>query len=144
MRRLFADTFYWGALFHQRDSWHARVVAFSRTLTPYDRLWTTDAILTEVLAMFSGAGAYLRQGAARRVRATVSDARVTLIPCPRDLFLAGLALYEQRPDKSYSLTDCISMHVMRQEGLTDVLTNDHHFEQEGFRILFPDTGARVR
>jgi hypothetical protein len=28
------------------------------------------------------------------------------------------------------------MHVMRREGLTDVLTNDEHFTQEGFHILF--------
>jgi predicted nucleic acid-binding protein len=46
-----------------------------------------------------------------------------------------LALYEARLDTQYSLTDCISMHVMRREGLTDVLTNDHHCTQEGFRIL---------
>ncbi len=144
MRRLFADTFYWGALFHQRDSWHERVLAFSRTLTPSDRLWTTDAVLTEVLAMFSGAGEYLRQGAVRRVRATLSNPRVTLMPFTHDLFLDGLAVYEQRPDKSYSLTDCISMNVMRPEDLTEVLTNDHHFTQEGFRILFPATGARAR
>ena len=39
-------------------------------------------------------------------------------------------------DKEYSLTDCISMHVMRSEGLTEVLSNDHHFAQEGFHILF--------
>jgi len=36
-------------------------------------------------------------------------------------------LYRARPDKEYSLTDCMSMHVMCREGLTDVLTNDHHF-----------------
>ncbi|ETW95116.1 MAG: hypothetical protein ETSY1_31995 [Candidatus Entotheonella factor] len=29
------------------------------------------------------------------------------------------------------------MVTMRREGLTEVLTNDHHFTQEGFRILFP-------
>jgi predicted nucleic acid-binding protein len=28
------------------------------------------------------------------------------------------------------------MTVMRREGLTEVLTNDHHFTQEGFRVLF--------
>jgi hypothetical protein len=28
------------------------------------------------------------------------------------------------------------MQVMRREGLTDVLTNDRHFTQEGFHILF--------
>jgi predicted nucleic acid-binding protein len=35
----------------------------------------------------------------------------------------------------YSLTDCISMNAMRAEALTEVLTNDHHFEQEGFTVL---------
>jgi predicted nucleic acid-binding protein len=44
--------------------------------------------------------------------------------------------YERRPDKSYSLTDCISMVVMEEEGINEVLSNDHHFEQEGFTILF--------
>jgi hypothetical protein len=29
------------------------------------------------------------------------------------------------------------MQVMRHEGLTDVLTNDRHFTQEGFHIIFP-------
>lgn len=54
----------------------------------------------------------------------------------RETFLAGLKLYHARPDKGYSLTDCISMETMRREGLTDVLTNDRHSEQEGFRALF--------
>jgi hypothetical protein len=26
--------------------------------------------------------------------------------------------------------------VMRREGLTDVLSNGHHFAQEGFRLVF--------
>jgi predicted nucleic acid-binding protein len=51
-------------------------------------------------------------------------------------FLDGLALYEDRPDKGYSLADCISMQIMRLEGLTHVLSNDRHFEQEGFTALF--------
>jgi predicted nucleic acid-binding protein len=60
-----------------------------------------------------------------------------VVESTRALFLEGLSLYRARPDKAYSLTDCISMQVMRREGLTDVLTNDHHFTQEGFTILFP-------
>ena len=35
--------------------------------------------------------------------------------------------------KEYSLTDCASMQAMQHERLTEVLTNDHHFRQEGFR-----------
>jgi len=54
----------------------------------------------------------------------------------KEIFLAGLNLYRARPDKGFSLTDCISMEVMRREAVTDALTNDRHFEQEGFRALF--------
>ncbi len=61
-----------------------------------------------------------------------------VVPQSRESFVGGLELYRARPDKWYSLVDCISMRTMRREGLTDVLTNDRHFEQEGFRALFRD------
>ena len=69
------------------------------------------------------------------VRAILTNPDVTVVPQSRDSFLEGLALYEQRGDKHYSLTDCISITTMRAESLTDVLTNDRHFEQEGFTVL---------
>lgn len=43
-------------------------------------------------------------------------------------------LYSQRPDKGWSLTDCISFVVMIDRGLT----GDHHFEQAGFLALLRD------
>jgi predicted nucleic acid-binding protein len=51
------------------------------------------------------------------------------------LFDAGLELYSRRPDKEWSLTDCISFVVMEEHGLTEALTTDHHFEQAGFTAL---------
>jgi hypothetical protein len=50
---------------------------------------------------------------------------------------AGLRLYAARPDKSWSLTDCISFGVMRAMGLTEALTGDRDFEQAGFVRLLP-------
>jgi predicted nucleic acid-binding protein len=58
-----------------------------------------------------------------------------VIPQSHESFLSGFDLYAARPDKGYSLTDCISMQAMRREGLTDALANDRHFQQEGFRAL---------
>ena len=136
MRRLFADAFYWIALLHAGDQWHQRVIAFTGTLTDH-HLYTTDAVFDEYLAAYSARESYLRQRAAVTVRYLLASPEVTVIHQTRELFLEGLTLYEARPDKEYSLTDCISMQVMRREGLTEVLTNDHHFTQEGFHILFP-------
>ena len=137
MRRLFADTFYWIALLSRRDAWHARVTAFSQTLIETDRVWTTDAVFVEVLAAFSAAGAHLRHEAVLLVDELLNDPNVRVVEATRSLFLDGLSLYRVRPDKEYSLTDCMSMRVMRRERLTDILTNDYHFTQEGFTILFP-------
>jgi predicted nucleic acid-binding protein len=47
----------------------------------------------------------------------------------------GLDLYDARPDKEWSLTDCISFIVMQDHGTYEALTGDHHFEQAGFVAL---------
>jgi len=137
MRHFFADTFYWVALLSRHDAWHERVTAFNHTLLREDIFLTTDAIILEFLAAFSDTGAYVRQQAVARVEAMLSNPSIRVIEATRAQLLDGLALYKNRPDKAYSLTDRISMQVMHREGLTEVLTNDHHFTQEGFHILFP-------
>jgi predicted nucleic acid-binding protein len=135
MRRFFVDTFYWIALSNRRDQWHAQVIAFNHTLRAY-HLYTTDEVLAEFLTFCSEGSPHTRRQATRFARNILVDPHVTVLPQTHASFLDGLALYESRLDKHYSLTDCISMHAMRSEGLTEVLTNDRHFEQEGFRILF--------
>jgi uncharacterized protein len=47
----------------------------------------------------------------------------------------ALTLLEARPDKTYSLCDAVSFVLMKERGLLEALTTDHHFEQEGFRRL---------
>jgi predicted nucleic acid-binding protein len=136
MRRLFVDTFYLIALAHPRDQWRPRVLAFSRALRDY-HLYTVDEILAEFLTACSSSGTRIRQRAGQTVRNTLQDRQWTVFPQSRSSLLDALTLYEARLDKEYSLTDCIAMQTMRREGLTDVLTNDHHFTQEGFHILFP-------
>jgi predicted nucleic acid-binding protein len=71
------------------------------------------------------------------VRRIQADPQVQVLPQTSADFQAALALYEARPDKEYSLTDCRSMLALRAFGMTEVLTNDHHFTQEGLTILFP-------
>ena len=60
------------------------------------------------------------------------DPRVTIVPLSNSLHEEGLTLYSKRPDKDWSLTDCISFLIMEQNNLTDAAATDHHFEQAGF------------
>jgi predicted nucleic acid-binding protein len=138
MTAVFADTFYWIALADFTDSAHQRALAITTEMATA-RIVTTDEVLTEYLTFFATAPEQFRRQAAESVERILESSVIRVIPQSRGSFLAGLHLYRARPDKGYSLTDCISMQTMRKEGLTEVLTNDRHFEQEGFRALFRDS-----
>lgn len=137
MSTVFADSFYWIALNSPTDPWCEPAKRVSRSLGAC-RIITTDEVLAEFLTHFSKRGEFWRMKASRVARAIMRDPNVEVVPQSRGSFLAGLALYEQRPDKRYSLPDCIAFRTMRERGLTEALTHDHDYEREGFVILLRD------
>ena len=137
MKAVFADTFYWIALSNPAQSRYRDALALDATMAGRLVL-TTDEVLSEFLTFFAG-DRWLRERAIATVKGLARNRRVDIVPQTRESFQAGFDVYASRPDKGYSFTGCISMQIMRREGLTDVLTNDKHFEQEGFRALFRDS-----
>lgn len=135
MKQVFADTFYWVALANPKDHWHERAKTLTKLLGSV-QIVTTDEVLVEFLTQLVGHEVSLRAKAVALTRSVRADPHITVIPQTRTTFDAGLALYEARRDKTYSLTDCISMQTMRAAGINEVLTYDEHFAQEGFRALF--------
>ena len=134
MRLVFADILYWGASLHPQDQYRSQAIRVRAALGDI-LLATTDEVLTELLDGLAQRGPDLRQAAALAVRKILADTRVKVHAQSRTSFLAGLRLYEQRFDKGYSLVDCVSVTTMRRHGITEVLTNDHQFTQEGFKAL---------
>lgn len=120
MKAVFADTLYWVAVTLPRDQWHAPALQARRQLGPV-RIVTTEEVLVEFLTALSAGGPFLRRQAALVVRAILDDADVTVLPASHTSFMSGLHLYEQREDKEYSLTDCISMSAMRQQELSHMV-----------------------
>ena len=134
MADVFADAAYWIAVSLGNDRWHKTAVEARQRLTGVT-LVTTHEVLTEFLTAMSRRGGSERIAAANAVRDVLEAPDIRVVPQTRDSFLRGLARYENRLDKAYSLQDCVSMNVMEAEGITQVLTSDHNFEQEGFVIL---------
>ena len=90
-----------------------------------------------MLNWFAGTGAVGRTHVSAVVRRILADPSTQVLAQTSEDFATALALYEARPDKAYSLTDCRSMIAARNLGVTEILTNDHHFTQEGLTIKFP-------
>ncbi len=134
MRTVFADANYWIAMANPQDQWAATAKEVKDRLIDVF-LVTTDEVLAEFLNGLSGYGKHLRGCAAKMVRAILKDPNTEVIQQSRDSFLRGLALYQRRGDKEYSLVDCISMNTMKAKSIQEVLTSDNHFDQEQFTVL---------
>jgi uncharacterized protein len=134
MKAVFADTLYWIAIVRPNDPWREQAER-ARHIAGPAKLVTTHEVLSEFLTALSGGGAQLRSRAVETVRRILSSPDVMVISQSRDSFLKALNRYFARLDKQCSLTDCSSMNVMEEEGIREVLTNDRHFDQEGFEVL---------
>jgi predicted nucleic acid-binding protein len=131
MKRVFADTFYYFALFNPKDGAHGKARQYAAQHR--EATVTTAWVLTE-LADGLAATPY-RSDVARLISLLRADPENEIVPATADLMERGLALYDARPDKQWSLTDCISFLVMQERQITEALTGDRHFEQAGFTAL---------
>jgi predicted nucleic acid-binding protein len=130
---IFVDTGYHVALIDSRDQLHEVAKARGEALRLSRAAFvTTESVLVEFLTYFSGGGDRIRLAAVEYVEDLRSAPEFTILAHDSALFHAGLGLYRARADKSYSMTDCMSMVVCRERDIVDVLTYDHDFEQEGF------------
>lgn len=131
MTSVFADASYYVALLSPRDQHHADAVRISGQLR--HPIVVTELVLVEVSNALASTES--RGHAAALWKHLQQDPSVTVVPTTTTLIAQGLDLYARRPDKEWSLTDCVSFVVMQQQGLSQALTADHHFEQAGFTPL---------
>ncbi len=131
MTTVFADTFYYLALLNPADRSHAKAVEFSRSFKA--RTLTTAWVITEVGDALAAPAQ--RKLFVRFLESLRNNPSVTVLPPSGELFEEGIGLYSRRPDKTWSLTDCISFASMERYGLKEALTGDRHFEQAGFSAL---------
>lgn len=128
---VFADTFYYQALLDRGDEFHVKVKALAKRLRA--KVVTTTWVLTEVGNALSCGGGRILFG--MLLDELYDDPNTTIISADESLWTLGISDYRKFDDKEWAVTDCISFIVMRNRGIYEALTNDHHFEQAGFQIL---------
>jgi len=124
-------TVYVVALVNRSNQWHGQAVSSVSTFTR-NYFVVTDAILLEIGSALAGR---FRQRVIDSIRSFMEAPNIEIMYVTPDLFERGFAFYAERPDKEWSLVDCISCDVMRMLGISQVLTFDHHFAQAGFQPL---------
>lgn len=131
MNLVFADSYYFFALLNRNEPQHHMAREFAEAFR--GEIVSTAWILTELgdgLAKPSWRPAFVSL-----YDELLHNPRVRVVGYSDELLSAGVDLYRQRLDKSWSLTDCVSFCVMRQHGIREALTGDQDFEQAGFIAL---------
>jgi predicted nucleic acid-binding protein len=133
----FLDTAYALALASRSDAWHEAARSLAASIVRDNvKLVTSQAVLIEIGNALSGVGQ--RQFAVNLLDRLTRDPSVHVVAVGDDMFREALALYQERPDKEWGLTDCTSFVIMQRLGIHGALTADRHFEQAGFRALLRD------
>jgi predicted nucleic acid-binding protein len=131
MKSVFADTFHFLALLKTDDPYHARAVGLHRIR--WQKIVTTDCVLLETgdaCCAPSDHGDFLAL-----YESLPRDSRIQVVRLTPELLKQGVALFRNRADKGWPLTDCISFVAMQDHGLREALTADRHFQQAGFKAL---------
>lgn len=128
--KVFADTSFFLALIEPEDEAHERALAVSRG--GFTEVLVTEFVIVELGAALSKPH---ERGDFLALYHVIERPPYRIISASSDLVRQGIALFESRPDKAWSLTDCISFEVMSAHAIVDALTTDHHFHQAGFRAL---------
>lgn len=92
---------------------------------------TTNYVLAELIPLANSRG-IPRDTSLKFVREIESSDLIKIVWVDTELHGQAMDLLETRLDKNYSLCDAVRFAVMREYELTDALTTDRHFQQEGF------------
>ena len=71
----------------------------------------------------------------RGLQAGTCGPRIEVAPFQPEPIDSAVQLYRARPDKDWSLTDCLSFVITERRPLTEALTTDGHFEQAGLKVV---------
>jgi uncharacterized protein len=134
MTKVFLDTAYFIALVSTSDAFHLKAYELSQWVADsHIETVTTRAVLLEVGNALSKRR--YRQAAARLLESIERNVDIEVVPLTESLYVQALALFKSRADKEWGLVDCVSCIVMQEQGISEVLTADSHFQQMGFRAL---------
>ncbi len=134
MSKVFLDTGYAVALAIEQDQYHARAVELvDRVEQGHTQLVTTRLVIAEIGDALAAPDYRIK--ASEHIAALERNPTVDIVPLSEKLFQHGFALYRERQDKSWGITDCISFVVMRDRDIRDALSTDSDFEQAGFNAL---------
>ena len=137
MNEVFADTSGWANAFVKTEPYYTKASTLVKQWQQYNcRVVTTNYVLSELIPLLTVRLRVPRERGLRYIETLRSVDWIEIVHIDEVLDQEAWKLLAERLDKQWSLVDAASFVVMRERGISEALTTDRHFEQDGFiRLL---------
>ncbi|SLM32566.1 putative Toxin-antitoxin system, toxin component, PIN family [Desulfamplus magnetovallimortis] len=134
MKAIFVDTWGWINIFNRKESYHNSVInIYHEVRKEQGHIITTDYVLDELYTLFfKRLSLEIAHKAFQTISETIEKGYVKLLWIKPERFDAASRLrikFYDKPDISF--TDLTSMSVMKEVGISEILTGDAHFTHVG-------------
>jgi uncharacterized protein len=132
---IFVDAGAWIALMDRRERRHPAALRQFRKIAEgqHGRMVTTDYVLDEAVTRLRSQADV---SAVRELRSALTQSEsLQIVWTPADRFWEAWQRLEGRPDKEWSLTDCLSFVTMEALGIRVAFAFDSDFAEAGFELL---------
>ena len=134
MSEVFVDTAALVAQINKRDSLHIQAISTNQELFLKGRkLITTMYVIDETVTEITGRIPH--PNIVGFIEDIFSSEIFDVIHVTKKHETVAWNFYKERKDKLWSFTDCISFVIMKERGISEAFTSDHHFVQAGFTKL---------
>ena len=137
MNEIYVDTSGWASLADVSEPFYEKAKEiYAAAIQNRRRLVTTNYVLAELVALMTSPMRFHRPRIIEFINGIKQSPFFDIIHIDKDLDAKSWDLLSNRADKNWSLVDCSSFVLMRENNILEALTTDHHFEQAGFiRLL---------
>ena len=125
---MLVDTSGWLCVLDDRDRRH---IEAERLFLSARLLITHSYIVAELVPLAMKRG-FSRSRTLEFIDELLNDMTIRIIWVDNVLTKAANDLLRARGDKKWSLCDAVSFVIMDEEGISEALTSDRHFEQAGY------------
>ncbi len=131
---VFVDSFAWIAVINKSDNYHRiSLKTLEEFLNKHVNLITTNYAIVETINALSKVE--FRKAVVEFINKLERSPSVEIVKITDEIYNNAWALYQQRMDKNWGITDCTSFEVMRMFNIRKAFTNDKHFEQAGYSVV---------
>lgn len=130
---VFVDTSGWAYLLDRSSELHRDVSSMYQQILSQQRSFvTSNYIIAELVALLTSRSRISRQQLIKFIDALKLAPHIEILNVDPDMDAASWTLLKRYSDKEWSLVDASSFVIMKQHGITEAITTDHHFTQAGF------------